>query len=60
MLLESKIASQAYTTALNGDARSPDGLGVDPRPLNLFDPLGYVDDALRASPVVVLSRSAKH
>merc|ERR1712228_81759 len=32
------------STALNGDARSPDGLGVDPGPLDLFDPLGYVDD----------------
>ena len=37
-------ASKATTTALNGDARSPDGLGVDPGPLDLFDPLGYVDD----------------
>ena len=26
------------------DARSPDGLGVDPGPLDLFDPLGFVDD----------------
>lgn len=29
---------------MNGDSRSPDGLGVDPGPLDLFDPLGYVDD----------------
>merc|ERR1719251_247271 len=36
--------SGAFKTALNGDARSPDGLGVDPGPLDLFDPLGYVDD----------------
>jgi len=36
--------SRAYNTALNGDDRSPDGLGVDPGPLDLFDPLGYVDD----------------
>mmetsp|Transcript_20731 Transcript_20731/g.31195 ORF Transcript_20731/g.31195 Transcript_20731/m.31195 type:complete len:219 (-) Transcript_20731:181-837(-) len=36
--------SKSSTTALNGDARSPDGLGVDPGPLDLFDPLGYVDD----------------
>merc|ERR1719150_1942719 len=35
----------ARSTALNGDARSPDGLGVDPGPLDLFDPLGFVDDA---------------
>ena len=34
----------ARSTALNGDARSPDGLGVDPGPLDLFDPLGFVDD----------------
>merc|ERR1712003_440589 len=31
-------------TALNGDARSPDGLGVDPGPLDLFDPLGLMED----------------
>jgi len=36
--------SKGYSTALNGDARSPDGLGVDPGPLDLFDPLGFVDD----------------
>jgi light-harvesting complex I chlorophyll a/b binding protein 1 len=29
---------------LNGDKRSPDGLGVDPGPLGLFDPLGFVKD----------------
>eukprot|EP00587_Corethron_hystrix_P016178 CAMPEP_0113305576 /NCGR_PEP_ID=MMETSP0010_2-20120614/5151_1 /TAXON_ID=216773 ORGANISM="Corethron hystrix, Strain 308" /NCGR_SAMPLE_ID=MMETSP0010_2 /ASSEMBLY_ACC=CAM_ASM_000155 /LENGTH=83 /DNA_ID=CAMNT_0000160029 /DNA_START=100 /DNA_END=347 /DNA_ORIENTATION=+ /assembly_acc=CAM_ASM_000155 len=34
----------AFKTSLNGDARSPDGLGVDPGPLDLFDPLGFVDD----------------
>jgi len=38
------LASKSSTTALNGDPRSPDGLGVDPGPLDLFDPLGYVDD----------------
>merc|ERR1719384_2526491 len=38
----SKVAKT--NTALNGDARSPDGLGVDPGPLDLFDPLGFVDD----------------
>ena len=32
------------STALNGDARSPDGLGVDPGPLDLFDPLGLMED----------------
>merc|ERR1711881_162229 len=32
------------STALNADARSPDGLGVDPGPLDLFDPLGFVED----------------
>ena len=26
------------------DARSPDGLGVDPGPLDLWDPLGLIDD----------------
>merc|ERR1719261_1913160 len=36
---------QASSTALNGDARSPDGLGVDPGPLDLWDPLGLADDA---------------
>merc|ERR1711935_831120 len=36
---------QASSTALQmGDARSPDGLGVDPGPLDLFDPLGFVDE----------------
>merc|ERR1719411_1755907 len=38
------VAFKASSTALNGDARSPDGLGVDPGPLDLFDPLGFVDD----------------
>jgi len=37
-------AMKASSTALNSDARSPDGLGVDPGPLDLFDPLGFVDD----------------
>jgi len=37
-------AMKASSTALNGDARSPDGLGVDPGPLDLFDPLGFVDE----------------
>jgi len=37
-------ASTPSNTALNGDSRSPDGLGVDPGPLGLWDPLGYVDD----------------
>merc|ERR1712060_924394 len=32
------------STALNGDARSPDGLGVDPGPLDLWDPLGLCED----------------
>merc|ERR1712060_835590 len=32
------------STALNGDARSPDGLGVDPGPLDLWDPLGLMED----------------
>ena len=36
-------ASKAYNTALNGDTRSPDGLGVDPGPLDLFDPLDLLD-----------------
>ena len=31
------------TTALS-DARSPDGLGVDPGPLDLWDPIGFCDD----------------
>ena len=39
-------AKQARTsTAVFGDARSPDGLGVDPGPLDLFDPLGFLDDS---------------
>ena len=38
-------AKQARTsTAVFGDARSPDGLGVDPGPLDLFDPLGLAED----------------
>jgi len=37
-------ALKASSTALNADARSPDGLGVDPGPLDLFDPLGFVDE----------------
>merc|ERR1711935_421640 len=32
------------STAIFGDARSPDGLGVDPGPLDLFDPLGLAED----------------
>merc|ERR1711971_570107 len=32
------------STAIAGDARSPDGLGVDPGPLDLFDPLGLAED----------------
>mmetsp|Transcript_4082 Transcript_4082/g.6831 ORF Transcript_4082/g.6831 Transcript_4082/m.6831 type:complete len:219 (-) Transcript_4082:94-750(-) len=32
------------STKLFGDSRSPDGLGVDPGPLDLFDPLGLADD----------------
>jgi light-harvesting complex I chlorophyll a/b binding protein 1 len=32
------------STKLYGDARSPDGLGVDPGPLDLFDPMGYISD----------------
>merc|ERR1712176_1164569 len=32
-----------FSTKLNGDARPPDGLGVDPGPLDLFDPLGLAD-----------------
>jgi len=31
-------------SSLAGDDRSPDGLGVDPGPLDLFDPLGLADD----------------
>merc|ERR1719415_508378 len=39
------VAFKASSTALNmGDARSPDGLGVDPGPLDLWDPVGYCDD----------------
>merc|ERR1712032_867099 len=34
----------ATSTAVFGDARSPDGLGVDPGPLDLFDPLGLAED----------------
>merc|ERR1719190_357376 len=36
--------SSRVSTAVNGDARSPDGLGVDPGPLDLFDPLGLAED----------------
>ena len=36
-------SNKVSNTALNvGDARSPDGLGVEPGPLDLWDPLGYV------------------
>jgi len=35
---------KASSTALNGDARSPDGLGIDPGPLDFFDPIGFADD----------------
>merc|ERR1711933_471489 len=34
----------AKSTAVFGDARSPDGLGVDPGPLDLWDPLGLAED----------------
>merc|ERR1719190_315659 len=33
------------TSLSMGDPRSPDGLGVDPGPLDLWDPLGLADDA---------------
>merc|ERR1711881_183914 len=36
--------SNRMGTAVFGDARSPDGLGVDPGPLDLFDPLGLAED----------------
>jgi len=37
--------NKASHSALHmSDARSPDGLGVDPGPLDLWDPLGFVDD----------------
>merc|ERR1711935_394495 len=32
------------STAINFDERSPDGLGVDPGPLDLWDPLGLAED----------------
>ena len=32
------------STAVQADSRSPDGLGVDPGPLDLFDPLGLAED----------------
>ena len=32
------------STAIQADARSPDGLGVDPGPLDFFDPLGLAED----------------
>jgi hypothetical protein len=32
------------STAIKGDDRSPDGLGVDPGPLDLWDPLGLAED----------------
>jgi len=34
----------SFSTQVFGDARSPDGLGVDPGPLDLFDPLGLLED----------------
>jgi len=37
-------AMKSMSTSLNADARSPDGLGVDPGPLDLWDPLGLADD----------------
>jgi len=38
-------STKAPHSALHmSDARSPDGLGVDPGPLDLWDPLGFVDD----------------
>merc|ERR1740117_1647482 len=37
--------TKASNSALQmADARSPDGLGVDPGPLDLWDPLGFVED----------------
>jgi hypothetical protein len=35
---------QAPVAVQVGDPRSPDGLGVDPGPLDLFDPLGLAED----------------
>ena len=44
----SPASQMSSSTALKmGDARSPDGLGVDPGPLDLWDPLGLADDADR-------------
>jgi len=38
-------ALKASNSALSmSDYRSPDGLGVDPGPLDLWDPVGFVDD----------------
>merc|ERR1712021_207076 len=37
-------AQVGTSTKVFGDARSPDGLGVDPGPLDLWDPLGLIDD----------------
>merc|ERR1711862_1036225 len=37
-------AMKISSTALNGDPLSPDGLGVDPGPLDLYDPLGLLED----------------
>ena len=39
------VNTQLSNSALHmSDARSPDGIGVDPDPIDLFDPLGFVDD----------------
>merc|ERR1712032_262648 len=38
-----KKAEKAAPTVV-GDPRSPDGLGVDPGPLGLWDPLGLAED----------------
>eukprot|EP00814_Leptocylindrus_danicus_P011113 CAMPEP_0116025440 /NCGR_PEP_ID=MMETSP0321-20121206/13050_1 /TAXON_ID=163516 /ORGANISM="Leptocylindrus danicus var. danicus, Strain B650" /LENGTH=218 /DNA_ID=CAMNT_0003497635 /DNA_START=96 /DNA_END=752 /DNA_ORIENTATION=- len=35
---------EVKSTALFGDSRSPDGLGIDPGPLDFFDPLGLAQD----------------
>merc|ERR1711897_71428 len=37
-------ARQSQSSTALADARSPDGLGVDPGPLDLFDPLGLAED----------------
>ena len=42
--LLSRFVNTFNTSLIDGNARSPDVVGVDSGPLDLFDHLGFIDD----------------